>query len=76
VRYINPYLYPCKDQMHCTSGLQQCSIALLDSPSALNSIGWTHLEVSSSTDESVSSVLAHGAEAGSSLSPHFDGANW
>jgi hypothetical protein len=34
-----------------------------DSPSALDSISWTHSEVSvsSSPDESVSSVLAHGA---------------
>jgi hypothetical protein len=48
------------------------------SPSALDSIGQTHSEVSVSplsTDESVSCVLAHGAKAGSSRAPHFDGAN-
>jgi hypothetical protein len=33
------------------------------------------LSVSSPSDESVSSVLSHGAEAGSSRVPHFDWAN-
>jgi hypothetical protein len=35
-------------------------------------ISWTHSEVS---DESVSSVLAHGAKAGSSRAHLFNGAN-
>jgi len=51
-----------------------------NSPSALNSVGWTHLGVSvfSSDDDNVSSVpslVAHGAEVGSSRAPHSDGAN-
>jgi hypothetical protein len=41
------------------------------SPSALDSVGWIHSEVSVSSciDASVSSVLAHGAESGSSRVP-------
>jgi hypothetical protein len=51
------------------------------SPSALaDSNGWTQSESSilqsSSHDDSVSSIAAHGAEVGSSRAPHFDGANW
>jgi len=47
------------------------------SPSALDSVGWTHSGVSvfSSDDDSVSSLVAHGAEVGSSRAPHSDGAN-
>jgi hypothetical protein len=49
------------------------------SPSALDSNGWNQSESSvlqsSSHDDSVSSIVAHGAEAGSSRAPHFDGAN-
>jgi hypothetical protein len=49
------------------------------SPSALDSNGWTKSESSvlqcSSLDDSVSSIVAHGAEVGSSWAPHFDGAN-
>jgi hypothetical protein len=50
------------------------------SPSALDSNGWTQSESSvlqsSSHDDSVSSIVAHLAEVGSSRAPHFDGANW
>jgi hypothetical protein len=50
-----------------------------DSP-PLDSNGWTRSESSvlqsSSHDYSVSSIVAHGAEVGSSRAPHFDGANW
>jgi hypothetical protein len=49
------------------------------SPSALDSNGWTQSESSVSQslshDDSVSSIVAHGAEVGSSRAPHFDGAN-
>jgi hypothetical protein len=49
------------------------------SPSALDSSGWTQSKSSvlqsSSHDDSVSSIVAHGAEVGSSRAPHFDGAN-
>jgi hypothetical protein len=62
------------------------------SPSALDSNGWTQSESSVlqslSHDDSVSSIVAHGAEistharylkhgaeVGSSRAPHFDGAN-
>jgi hypothetical protein len=38
-------------------------------------IGLSEVSVPSSIDESVSSVLTHGAEAGSSRAPHFDGAD-
>jgi hypothetical protein len=47
------------------------------SPSSLDPIGWTQFELSasqfSSEDDSVSSIVAHGAEVGSSWAPHFDG---
>jgi len=45
------------------------------SPSALDSVGWTHSGVSvvSSDDDSVSSLVVHGAEVGSSRVPHSDG---
>jgi hypothetical protein len=49
------------------------------SPSALDSNSWTQSESSVlqslSHDDSVSSIVAHGAEVGSSRAPHFDGAN-
>jgi hypothetical protein len=47
------------------------------SPSALNSNGWTQSESSMShssyDDDSVSSIVALGAEVGSSGVPHYDG---
>jgi hypothetical protein len=51
---------------------------LMDIP-FLDSNGWTQSESSVSQslshDDSVSSIVAHGAEVGSSRAPHFDGAN-
>jgi hypothetical protein len=51
------------------------------SPSALESNGWTQSESSmtqssydGSMTVSVSSIVAHGAEVGSSRAPHYDGA--